>query len=162
MRYVVGMVGSSPNSTGGKRRGVELDFVRLVLAVRTLHVGGSTAHGYLLAPDERVAARARSWQRKYAATDLVTIFRHDSSVEMEGCPREETRPDAPEMTWKALSLSLASSAPPGEMDAREALCRAIRGNEPGVTEASSATPAPFGVRWDYFGTRGVSAERDQA
>lgn len=162
MRYVVGMVGSSPNSLGGKSCGVELDFVRLALAVRTLNVDGSTAHGYLLVPAERDVARARHWQRKYSALDLVTIFRHDSRVDMDGCPREEKRPDAPEVSWRALSLPSASSAPPGEMDAREALCCAIRGNEPGVVEAFPGTPAPFDVRWDYFGTRGDSAERSQA
>lgn len=156
MRYVLGMT-SSIDSRTGCRRFRELDFVRLVLAVRTLADAGATAHGYLMAPDGRVAPRVRSWQRKYAAVDLVSVLLHGALAAGQGRLRQEKGRDGLGSTTPAPSQPAESSRSLAEAASEEALRAAIRENEPGVMEVPSGTPSPFGVRWDYFGTRDAAS-----
>ncbi len=131
MRYVLGLVTSSNDTRSGESP--ELDFVRLTLAARTMADAGCTAHGYLVALDERAAARARIWQRKYAARDLVTVLLQDAKA------GEQVRPHAVERS---------------DAIAGEALRAAVREHEPGVVEAAPGVAVPFDVRWSYFGTLG--------
>lgn len=159
VRYVIGIRASTEYRTGGRRLR-ELDFVRLVLAVRTLTGAGSTAHGYLSVPDERGASRARRWQRKYAAMDLVGVLLHRASAVGEGRLREERGRDAFERTGRAPALPAASSASLGDPDSEEAFRAAIREREPGVVEVPSDTPPPLGVRWDYSGTSSVATHTE--
>jgi len=153
LRYVFGMAKSSLDTRGGKGRNLELDFVRLVLAVRTMTADGSTAHGYLLVLDDRVASRVRSWQRKYAALDLVSVLVHTATVAEQESLCEEKRLNALAITTQKPTLPSASVASLGEAIAEKALRAAIHESEPGVVEAPPDTALPLGVRWDFFGTR---------
>jgi hypothetical protein len=156
MRYVLGMAKSSLDTRGGKGRNLELDFVRLVLAVRTMTADGSTAHGYLLVLDERVASPVRKWQRKYAAQDLVSILVHTATASEQDSLREEKRLNALAITTQTPSQPSASAASLGEAVAEKALRAAINESEPGVVEAPPDAALPLGVRWDFFGTRNDS------
>ena len=79
MRYILGLKSSIDSRSGGCRIR-ELDFVRLVLAVRILSDAGSNAHGYVMLPDEQVASRVRGWQRRYSASDLVSVLLHSAAT----------------------------------------------------------------------------------
>lgn len=154
MRYVLGMAKSSLDTRGGKGRNLELDFVRLVLAVRTKIAEGAAAHGYLLVLAEGVAARACTWRTKYLAQDLVTVLFHEATVEEQERLHEEKRLNAQAITTNDYSLRSESAAPLGRVVGEKALLHAICEMEPGVVEAFADIEPPLGVRWDFFGIVG--------
>lgn len=156
MRYVLGMAKSSLDTRGGKGRNLELDFVRLVLAVRTKIAGGADAHGYLMVLDERVKARACNWRQRYEAKDLVTVLVHDATVDEQEVLREEKRLNALAITTHSAASPSASVASFGEKIGEDALRTAIWQREGDVEENPLGIAAPLGVRWDFFGIRMVN------
>ena len=153
MRYVFGMAKSSLDTRGGKGRSLELDFVRLVLAVRTEAAAGNTAHGYLLVLDERVAARARLWQQKYEAEQCVTVLTHEVTGALQKSLRGEKRRTAPAVTKPAAAPAAGSVASLGEALGERELRAAIREREPGVVECAPDVEPTLGIRWDFYGSR---------
>lgn len=151
MRYVLGMAKSSLDTRGGKGRNLELDFVRLVLAVRTRIATGATAHGYLLVLDERVAARACGWREKYEAKDLVTVFVYAATASEHASLLAEKRLNAAAITSPGSSLPSESAALVGQNIAENALRLAIEAKESVKPEAPAGFEWPLHVRWDYFG-----------
>lgn len=150
MRYVLGMAKSSLDIRGGKGRNLELDFVRLVLAVRTRIAAGATAHGYLLVLDERVAARACGWREKYEAKDLVTVFVYAATASEHVSLLEEKRLNAVAISSLGSSLPSESAAPLGQKIAEKALRSAIEAKESNTSEPPAGLEWPLRVRWDYF------------
>mgnify|MGYP003587783266 CR=1 FL=1 len=153
MRYVFGMAKSPLDLRGGKARSLELDFVRLVLAVRTETAAGNTAHGYLLVLDERVASRVRRWQERYEAEELVTVLRREASGEAMHRLREEKRRNALGIVPRPAQPAASSVASLGERIGEEALRVALAELEPGVVELPPEVERPLGVKWDFYGSR---------
>lgn len=61
MKHVLGMAKSHLDLKGAKGPKLELDFLRLVYAVKELRARGDQANGYLLVMEEDIASRVKSW-----------------------------------------------------------------------------------------------------
>lgn len=162
MKYVLGMAKSSLDTRGGKGRNLELDFVRLVLAVRTCLARNIDARGYLLVLDDRVAGPAIRWREKYEAQDFVTILVYEPTVEERARLRDEKGRNAAGITPAGTALPTASSAPIGEELAERALRVAVRKREEKLNLAPEGVTPPLRVRWDLFGVVDCDAPSGRA
>ena len=145
------MAKSSLDCRPAKSRNLELDFLRLLLAVTRARAAGDLAQGYLLVLHPTLARRIEAWQKKYGAEGAVTILKPPVSPEQAELLASEKRANARGMAvaytneFGSENSSAAYGQRLGESLLREQMCVL----EPGVTESS--TSAPLGVRWDFFG-----------
>ncbi|MGH7645352.1 MAG: hypothetical protein ACREMR_07170, partial [Gemmatimonadales bacterium] len=65
MRHVLGMAKRHLDLNGAKAPKLELDYLRLVVAVRELRLRGQAAVGYLLVMTPTIKRRTQAWANKY-------------------------------------------------------------------------------------------------
>jgi len=153
MKYIVGMAKSSLDARGGKGRNLELDFLRLLLAVRHLGCGGNSARGYLLVLNASLGRRAQRWHKKYAAGSQVSILIGELDPATRALLETEKQANARGFLPKSLAPQSGDSVAALGRKIGEDLLRAeILKLEPGVREANGT--GPFRVNWDFFGTVG--------
>ena len=67
MKHVLGMAKSALDLRGAKGPKLELDYLRLLYAVKELRKRGDNAQGYLIVLTEPIHERTRQWENKYLA-----------------------------------------------------------------------------------------------
>jgi hypothetical protein len=140
---------------GAKAPKLELDILRLVYAVKELRTRGDEALGYLLVLSPEVGSRARSWSVKYAAADAVEVLIGELDDQERLTIANEVRRNTEGMVagTRGEAVGGASDSTEGAWLAEAKLLAEIRRREPGVTPVSELALYPFGIRWDFYGTR---------
>jgi hypothetical protein len=91
MKHILGMVKRNLDLNGAKGPKLELDFLRLVYAVKELRQSADEAKGYLLVMTSAIAERVAAWQTKYQAGDSVQVGTAQLSQEQLGTIHAEVR-----------------------------------------------------------------------
>ncbi len=91
LKHILGMVKRNLDLKGAKGPKLELDFLRLVYAVKELRRSGNEAKGYLLVMTSPIAQRVAAWQAKYQAGDSVVVEIASLSAEQLGTIQAEVR-----------------------------------------------------------------------
>jgi hypothetical protein len=156
MRHVLGMAKRHLDLTGAKAPKLELDYLRLLVAVRELHQLGQDAVGYLLVMTPAIKGRTQTWATKYRAKDEVQIAvatftsRRQRQVEAEARSNRRGMIDGS----RGKPVRGRSDARKGARWAERQLCALIERHEVGVRRISDSKSYPLGIRWDYYGVVG--------
>ena len=79
MRQIIGMAKSNLDLRGAKGPKLELDFLRLVYAVKEAKRENQETKAYLLVMTEKIKNRVNEWAKKYNAEGLVETIVLDLS-----------------------------------------------------------------------------------
>jgi hypothetical protein len=138
---------------GAKAPKLELDYLRLLVAVRQLRQQGQDAAGYLLVMTSAIKRRAHAWASKYCAKDEVQV------VVATLTPRRQRQVQA-EVRANRIGMVEGSRGRPvrGRSDARmggrlaeRQLSAFIEKREPHVRKITDSKDLPLGIQWDYYG-----------
>ncbi len=153
MRYILGMAKRALDLNGAKRQKLELDYLRLVYAVKELRRQGKGAQGYLVVLTNEIYNTTSTWNEKYQANDTVKVL--VASI------TEQERRDIENEINLNISGMLAgtagedtkgqSSAERGGAIGEHYLNELIKQYEPGVAKGINEKGFPFTISWDYLG-----------
>jgi|SRR6185437_3276793 len=153
MRYVLGMAKRHLDLRGSKAPKLELDFLRLLFAVRELRRNGQDAVGYLLVMTNAIKTRTISWARKYCCRDEVQVLLGNLRSQQRSALEAEVISNRRGMVagTRGLRVGGRSSARIGARLAERLLATQIKEREPGVREITRREDLPLMIRWDFCG-----------
>lgn len=165
--HVLGMAKSCLDLRGANAPKLELDFLRLVMAIRDFEDVGDEAVGYLLVLNEKVAARAKEWQKKYGIGDKVIVrVASISEDDLATLRSEKLRNAAGMLQLQRIddAEALLSLADDGKRLGETHLATEITKDYPGILplqDTKSREALPLHIAWDYYGTIPLSTPKDQ-
>jgi hypothetical protein len=155
MKHIFGMAKRCLDLNGAKAQKLELDYLRLVYAVRELRRLGNDAQGYLLVMTPGIKQRVAAWQRKYQGEDAVVVETAKLNEQQLKLLESEVKANIEGMVAGTLGQNVAgrSNANVGGQIGEEQLKLLIEMYEPGVVRSSNAQEFPFQIKWDYYGIK---------
>ena len=154
VKHVLGMSKSHLDLKGAKAPKLELDFLRLVYAVKHLRARGGCANGYLIVMTKDICKRANSWIKKYEVCDnTIVIDVAELSTDDRKALEAEKKSNIAGMVAGSLGGTVGnqSNAVLGKQFGEDALRKLIMRQEPGVQEKKDEGEFPLGIRWDFYG-----------
>ena len=153
MKHVLGMAKSALDLRGAKGPKLELDYLRLLYAVKELRKQGDNAQGYLIVLTEPIQERTRQWENKYlVGGDVKVICPEVSSSDKAELENEKANNVAGMVAGTTgEEVRERSSANLGREIGEKALRREIFESEPNVEEVTDKSKFPFDIRWDFYG-----------
>ena len=158
MRHVLGMAKRHLDLKGAKAPKLELDYLRLMVAVRQLRQRGHDAAGYLLVMTPTIKRRTQTWASKYGAKDEVQVLvatltsRRQRQVQVEVMLNKGGMIDGS----RGRPVRGRSDARKGARWAERQLCALIEKHELGVRRISDSNRFPLRIQWDYYGVVGAA------
>ncbi|MEO7360464.1 MAG: hypothetical protein ABI120_09040 [Gemmatimonadaceae bacterium] len=148
------MAKSNLDLRGAKAPKLELDVLRLIVAVRDLRKDGNSAEGYVLVLHQRVQNRVGSWLVKYGALDCIICECGDlhETERADVIAEKERNAGAARDAVRTNKRSRMASANRGRDLGEAALERSIRSKEQGVIALGDRKKSPLSIDWDFFGT----------
>lgn len=153
MKHILGMAKSHLDLRGAKAQKLELDYLRLVYAVKEIRRKGDSAQGYLIVVTEEILNRVRQWEYKYQGNGCVELF----SATLPGHERRtlesEKASNLAGMVAGAIGEKTGgrSNADKGRSIGENALVEIILRLEPSVQRLKDENRFPLGIRWDFYG-----------
>ena len=153
MRHVLGMAKRHLDLNGAKAPKLELDYLRLLVAVRQLRQQGQDAAGYLLVMTSAIKRRAHAWASKYGANDEVQVVVATLTARRQRQVQAEARTNRVGMVEGSRGRPVRgrSDARKGGRLAERQLSAFIEKREPRVRRITDSKNLPLGIRWDYYG-----------
>lgn len=165
LRQVLGMTKCHLDLKGAKHPKIELDFLRLLFAVREIRRNGGNAVGYLLVTTSEISDRVSQWRSKYGADDTDEVFIEPAKLSDSERVRLNRQAQAARKGMlvgsqggKAGSLADAS---PGADLMESKLTRMIEKREPDICRITDPPRFPLSIRWDYYGVRELAGREAQ-
>jgi len=155
MKHIIGMAKRFLDLEGARAPKLELDYLRLVYAVKELRKQGIDAQGYLLVFTKGILSRTALWQEKYNADGTVIVsVAPITTAERQAVEREiEANKNGMLAGTRGEETNGLSSAEAGGGLGEHYLKLIIEANEPGVVREYNERAFPLRIRWDYFGKK---------
>lgn len=153
MKHILGMSKSHLDLRGAKSAKLELDYLRLVYAVKEIRRGEDNAQGYLVVLAPHIKDRVKQWECKYEAEGYVKVI-YESVPTIDKSKLEEEKLDnIVGMVAGTIGSEVGgrSRANFGQKIGEKALRKNIFGAEPNVEEVTDKSKFPFGIQWDFYG-----------
>ena len=156
MKHILGMAKSHLDLKGAKAPKLELDYLRLIYAVREMRKQGDSAQGYLVVMTEEILNRVRQWEYKYQGKECVEVL----SVSLPSRVRRTLENEKPRNLAGMVAGSTGgkaggrSNADTGRNTGEAALTEIILRLEPSVQRVRDENRFPLGIRWDFYGVVG--------
>lgn len=153
MKHIIGMVRPRLDFEGNGMLEVELNYLRLIYAVRELRRHGDSAEGYIVAATNEMLNRLTHLERDYHGK----VYAQVSSVSLESYLRQTAQSKKTEVLSgivRSAILEKSDSQLAGVIHRamREFILReTIIGLEPGVKQIEDKSKFPFHIPWDYYG-----------
>ena len=153
MKHILGMAKSFLDLKGAKSQKLELDYLRLVYAVKDLRKGRDNAQGYIVVLTPQISERLKQWESKYRGMDFVKIIDVSLPSFVKNRLKHEKANNLAGMTASVTGGEAAgrSSANFGRHTGDNNLRKVILGLEPRVSEVKDENSFPCCVRWDFYG-----------
>jgi hypothetical protein len=153
MRHVLGMAKRHLDLRGAKGPKLELDFLRLAVAVAALRRRGDDAKGYLLVMTPAIKERTGAWAKKYETGDTIEVVVPPLTSEEIDHVRAEVRANVDGMVagTQGQPADGRSDARRGSQLAEDKLRAFIETHEPGVQPVRDRSRVPLDIRWDFYG-----------
>ena len=153
MRHILGMVKSQLDLNGAKSQKLELDYLRLVYAVKEIKKRGDYALGYLAVLAPSILDRVKHWEAKYQAEGCVKVINIHLSSSDKSKLKEEKTSNIAGMVTGAMGGEAGerSSANFGRKTGENALRKKIFESEQNVEEIMDKTEFPLRIQWDFYG-----------
>jgi len=154
MRHILGMAKSFLDLKGARSPKLELDYLRLVYAVKDLRKSGDGAQGYLVVLTPEISECVKRWENKYRGKDCVTVIDISLPNPIKNRLKLEKENNKAGMVAGATGGKARgrSSANLGRQTGEYALTDAILELEPRVKQIRDENKFPCYVRWDFYGT----------
>jgi hypothetical protein len=153
MKHILGMAKSHLDLKGAKASKLELDYLRLIYAVKEIRKQGDSVQGYLVVMTDEILNRVRQWEYKYQGKEFVDL--HSISLTGRGRHRLENEKAmnlagmvAGATGGKAAGRSIADA---GRNIGEAALKEIVLRLEPNVRMVMDRNRFPLGMRWDFYG-----------
>ena len=156
MKHILGMAKSHLDLRGAKGPKLELDYLRLVYAVREMRKQGHSAQGYLVVMTDEILNRVRQWEYKYRGKECVEVL----SVPLPSRARRTLENEKARNLAGMVAGStggkagVRSNADTGRNTGETALTEIILRLEPSVQRVRDENRFPLGIRWDFYGVVG--------
>ena len=152
-KHVLGMAKRFLDLRGAKGPKLELDYLRLLYAVKELRFHGEEAQGYLLVLTSKIESVTLRWQEKYEAGDTVRVLVPELSDPERSLFEREIAANILGMLEGYLGSSSGnqSSAAEGAAIAEAHLEALLKVHEPEAIRIMRPAEFPFHIRWDYYG-----------
>jgi hypothetical protein len=162
MRHVLGMAKRHLDLKGAKGPKLELDFLRLAVAVAHLRQTGDDAKGYLLVMSPRIRKRTEAWVTKYETKDTVEVVTADlTESELRGlCAEVRANTEGMMLGTQGRRVGNRSDARSGGRLVEDKLRAMIEVREPGIRRVNDPSKFPLNVQWDYYGVRASVSQAD--
>jgi len=153
MRYILGMAKSFEDLKGGRSSTLELDYLRLVYAVKKLRKRGNSAQGYLVVLNTKISDRVERWKDKYQGGKCVEVIDISLPTPVKNKLKKEKASNRAGMIAVVTGGEAGgrSSANFGREVVEKALKRRILTLEPNVEQVKDERKFPCGIRWDFYG-----------
>jgi hypothetical protein len=154
MKHVLGMAKRNLDLKGAKGPRLELDFLRLVYAVKELRRGDDDAQGYLLVVGEKIKQRVdKRWREKYRAGDTVRVCVAQLTDTERAALEQEVKKNIAGMVAGTLGEDVGdrSNAMQGARLIERELKRTIESHERGVQQCDDPPESIIDIQWDYYG-----------
>ena len=153
MKHVLGMAKSFLDLKGAKSQKLELDYLRLVYAVKDLRKGGEDAQGYLVVFTSQILERVKQWESKYQGKGCVEII----DVSLRRCVKSRLKQEK-ESNLAGMAAAVTGGEAGGRSNANfgrdtgeSNLRKILLGLEPRVKEVKDENRFPCCIRWDFYG-----------
>lgn len=155
MRHVLGMAKRHLDLRGAKGPKLELDFLRLAVAVFRLRQKGDDAKGYLLVINPHIRKRTDAWVTKYETKDTVAVVSADlTEPELQGLRAEVTaNTEGMMLGTQGQRVGNRSNAGWGSRLVEDKLRAMIEDRDLGIQRVNDRSKFPLKVQWDYYGVR---------
>ena len=153
MKQIFGMAKSNFDLKGAKGPKLELDFLRLVYAVKEQRKLGIQCDAFLLVMTEEIAETIKIWDSKYNSGGAVSVFVPQIPDDQIAAIKAEKNNNTEGMVLGTMGRGSKgrSDANIGKEFGERALVAAIKEVYPGVEQKFEEREFPFLVRWDFFG-----------
>jgi hypothetical protein len=152
MDHIFGMAKSSLGLKPGQARALELDFLRLAMAIANCRRAGHSARGYLLVLAPGVRQRVATWIKKYrTGSDVCCLLHNCTPSELAALRREKAQNAAGVTSARSGAGRRLSTAYLGMKIGEKALKRRIVRAEPGVQTCKEELDCLMDVKWDFRG-----------
>ncbi|MFC2019153.1 hypothetical protein ACFLU4_04260 [Chloroflexota bacterium] len=148
------MAKSNLDLRGAKGPKLELDYLRLVFAIKEIRKQGDSAQGYLVVMTDEILNRAKKWEYKYKGEEFVTLTTASLSNQTKRTLENEKTRNTEGMVAGASGGNAdgLSNADNGRDIGEGALSHIIAQMEPNVQRIRDESKFPLGIRWDFYGS----------
>jgi len=153
LKHILGMAKSHLDLRGAKGSKLELDYLRLVYAIKEIRKQGDDAHGYLVVMNDAIFKRVIQWETKYQGKELVTLDIASLSDPTKRTLEKEKARNTEGMVAGASGgdVGSLSNADKGRDIGEAALSHIIVHWEPSVQQIRDESKFPLSIRWDFYG-----------
>ncbi len=154
MKHILGMAKSFLDLKGARSPKLELDYLRLVYAVKDLRQSGDGAQGYLVVLTPEILECVKRWENKYQGKNCVTVIDISLPGPIKNRLKLEKDNNKAGMIDGATGGKARgrSNANIGRQTGEYALRDRILESEPTVKQTNDENEFPCCVRWDFYGT----------
>ena len=156
MKHILGMAKSHLDFKGAKAPKLELDYLRLVYAVKEMRKQGENAHGYFVVMTDEMVSRVYQWENKYQGKGHVEVKSASLAERIRHKLENEKAANLAGMIESLIGGRTAgrSNANIGREIGEDALGEIIHSLEPDVQRVRDENRFPLGIRWDFYGVAG--------
>ena len=156
MKHILGTSKSNLDFKGAKGPKTELDYLRLVYAVKEIKKQGDDAQGYLVVMTDEMLSRVSQWEYKYQGKGYVEVRSASLAERIRHKLENEKAANLAGMIEGLVGDRAAgrSNANIGREIGEDALTEIIQGSEPNVQRVRDENRFPLGIRWDFYGVAG--------
>ena len=156
LKHILGMVKSNLDFKGAKGPRLELDYLRLVYAVKEMRKQGDNAQGYLVVMTDEMLNRVSQWEDKYRGRGHVEVISASLAGRIRYKLEHEKATNVAGMIEGLMGDKAAShsNANIGREIGEDALNETILRLEPNVQRVRDENRFPLGIRWDFYGVVG--------
>ncbi|MFC1869821.1 hypothetical protein ACFLYE_00950 [Chloroflexota bacterium] len=153
MKYILGMAKSHLDLRGAKGPKLELDYLRLVYAIKEMRKEGYSAQGYLVVMTEEILNRVRQWEYKYRGTEFVKVMIVSLTARMRRTLENDKKRNVAGMVAGTTGGKAGgrSNADTSRDIGEAALTEVILRQEPDVQRVRDESKFPLSIRWDFYG-----------
>jgi len=153
MKHILGMAKSHLDLRGAKAPKLELDYLRLIYAVKEIREKGGNAQGYLVVMTEEIFNRVKQWEYKYQGKECVELLVATLPNHVRRILENEKTRNLDGMIAGATGEKVGdrSNADKGRNIGETTLMEIILRLEPNVQQLKDENRFPLGIRWDFYG-----------
>ena len=153
LKHILGMAKSNLDLKGTKAQKLELDYLRLVFAVKEMRKQGNNAQGYFIVMTDEVLRRVSQWEHKYLGKGHVEVIKVSLTDHIRSKIENEKAIHVVGMMESLVGGKTTgqSNANIGRAIGEDALVETIQRFEANVQRVRDENRFPLGIRWDFYG-----------
>jgi hypothetical protein len=152
LKHIFGMSKLYLDFKGAKGPKLELDYLRLLYAVKEMKKQGESAHGYFVVMTDDMVNHANQWEFKYGGVGNVEVISASLAERIRNKLQNTNSLKIAAILPENSRINGSHRAPNFGRDIGEgALAEIVTSLEPAVQRVRDENRFPLGIRWDFYG-----------